>query len=508
MSESPARQTFADFGRPFQSTSPATGEVVWEGRAASELQVDRAVDEARRSNQHWRLTPLEKRIEVARRFAALAENGRAELASSIAAETGKPRWESDAEAGLVAAKVDVAIDAQRSRCGDDTIHLPQGNGRLWHEPVGAVAVLGPFNFPAHLPNGHIVPALIAGNSVVFKPSEATPATGELLASWWAEAGLPVDVLQVVHGGRSVGQRLVRSQVDGVFFTGSYAGGCAIHRELAGRPEVLLALEMGGNNPILVHDVSDIDAAAKTCVLSAFVTAGQRCTCARRLILVDGADANRLIHRVLEVAGACTVGYSDDEVDPFCGPLISAEAGRRVLQTQSEWNGRGGELLLSAQSLRDNDALVSPGLVDVTAMSEREDTEVFGPLLQVIRVPDVESGFREANATAYGLAAGLLSDDVELFDRFRRHVRAGVVNWNQPTIGASGRLPFGGWGASGNHRPSGYFAADYCNQAAAGIETPRLHWAEGKYPSLDLTDLPQKSVMEQRDSSKPSLDDLA
>jgi len=477
----------AGFDQTFRSTSPATGRVVWEGRAASEQQVDRAVERAKESNQDWRSTPLKERIEVARRFADLARSGRSELASSIADETGKPRWESNAEAGLVSAKVDVAIAAQQDRCADDAVELPQGTGRVHHWPVGVLAVLGPFNFPAHLPNGHIVPALIAGNSVLFKPSEATPGTGALLVRWWAEAGLPAGVLQVLQGGSSVGQRLVRSDIDGVLFTGSYAAGCAIHRELAGRPQVMLALEMGGNNPIMVHDVADVEAAAKTCVLSAFVTAGQRCTCARRLIVPDGPTAELLIRRVVEVSEAVTVGYPHDDVDPFCGPLISADAGRRVLQTQSEWIDRGGQALLAARSLRENDALLSPGVIDVTTMSDRADTEVFGPLLQVVRVPDVESGLREADATAYGLAAGLLSDDATLFDRFRRSVRAGIVNWNQPTIGASGRLPFGGWGASGNHRPSGYFAADYCNQVAAGIETTRLHWAEGKYPSLEASD---------------------
>jgi len=344
-----------------------------------------------------------------------------------------------------------------------------------------MAVLGPFNFPAHLPNGHIVPALIAGNSVVFKPSEMTPGTGALLNALWLSAGLPDGVLQVVQGGREIGGAIVRSDVDGVLFTGSHAAGCAIHRALAGRPAVMLALEMGGNSPLVVGQIDDLDAAAYLVAMSAFITAGQRCTCARRLILCDGDDAEPLLQRVLDRTRSLRVGMPDDHPEPFLGPVISPAAAERVLQAQDKLIARGGLALLPAAKSDRNAALLTPGIVDVTDVNGRDDEEIFGPLLQVIRVSDLSAAIDEANRTRYGLAASLLSDDTDQFDRFRREIRAGVINHNQPTVGASGRLPFGGLGDSGNHRPSGFFAADYCSDVAAILQAPSLALPEKRMP---------------------------
>lgn len=467
----------------FEVISPATGEVVWQGRAADEQQVRDAVRSARSALADWQALPPDQRIGIIQRFGELASQRADDIADAICLETGKPRWEAMQEAKLVPAKVALAVDAYHERTGTKQVELPNGVGRLGYRPVGVMAVLGPFNFPAHLPNGHIVPALAAGNTVVFKPSEYTPGTGRLLADFWNEAGLPDGVLRIVQGARDTGAALVGSEVDGVLFTGSYAGGRAIHRALAGRPEVLLALEMGGNNPIVVHDVSDLDAAAYTVVVSAFITAGQRCTCARRLVVPDGEQAEALLQRVVSLTETLRVGPPDDEPAPFMGPVISADAGRRVLAAQADLIERGASVLIRAAALRGNPALLSPGVLDVTTIGKREDEEVFGPLLQVVRVPDFDAALAEANRSAYGLAASLLSDDTALFDRFKAAVRAGVVNWNQPTIGASGRLPFGGLGASGNHRPSGYHAADYCADATASVESPALNLPETMLPGI-------------------------
>ncbi|MEM6854724.1 MAG: succinylglutamate-semialdehyde dehydrogenase [Planctomycetota bacterium] len=476
----------------FTAVSPATGEVVWEGSATSPEAVRRAVAKARAADEAWCLTSPDEREAVALRFKAAAVEREDELTAAISRETGKPLWEARSEAKLVPAKVDLAIRALQERTGNAHIDLPQGSGVLRYQPVGVMAVLGPFNFPAHLPNGQIVPALLAGNAVVFKPSEYTPGTGELLAACWQDAGLPEGVLQVVQGARETGAALVEADVDGVLFTGSHAGGRAIHRALAGRPEVLLALEMGGNNPIVVHDAADLDAAATLVAVSAFISAGQRCTCARRLIVIDGPEAEALLERITKAADALIVGLPDEDPAPFMGPVISAAAGQRVLDAQADLITRGGVALRSVETQRGNPALLSPGIVDVTAVADRRDEEVFGPLLQVVRVTDLDAAFDEVNRTAFGLAAALLSDRVEHYETFKRRVRAGVINWNQPTTGASGRLPFGGLGASGNHRPAGYHAADFCAAATAAVESPELSLPSALLPGLNFPLTPDQS----------------
>ncbi|MCS7465246.1 succinylglutamate-semialdehyde dehydrogenase [Stieleria sp. ICT_E10.1] len=471
---------------PLVACFPGTDEVVWEGTVATERDVADAVSNARSALTSWQTTPVEERIAVAERFAAAATQRQDQITQQISRETGKPNWEAVGEAKLIPAKVKLAIQAYRERSGPQQLDLPQGIGRVVYRGVGVMAVLGPFNFPAHLPNGHIVPALIAGNTVVFKPSEMTPGTGELLAQLWQAAGLPPGVLQTVQGDGKVGATLVSQAVDGVLFTGSYSAGCAIHRSLAGRPQVLLALEMGGNNPMVVHRANDLGAAAYLTAVSAFVTAGQRCTCARRLVLVDDANAEPLLERLTAHCRTLRVGLPGEDPEPFMGPLISTAAADRVLDAQDKLLCGGATALVAAQRDPRNPALIRPGLIDVTGMGDRIDEEVFGPLLQVVRVADFDAAIEEANRTTYGLSASLLSDDRERFDVFRNRIRAGVVNWNQATIGASGRLPFGGLGASGNHRPSGYFAADYCSDASAMLESDSLSMPATIMPGIEIT----------------------
>ncbi len=211
-------------------------------------------------------------------------------------ETGKIRSDAAGEAKLLAAKVPATHAAWRAKQVEAFDVSPGVTGRLRHRPVGTLAVFGPFNFPMHLPNGHLVPALLAGNAVVFKPSEQTPACGEMLVSLFHEAGVPKDVLQVVQGGKAVGEALVEADIDGVLFTGSEQAGEAISRRL--RYEQMLALELGGNNPLVVHDPADVDAAIDIVLQSAFISSGQRCTCARRLI-VTKATPDDFIERLAE-----------------------------------------------------------------------------------------------------------------------------------------------------------------------------------------------------------------
>ncbi|MBL9211157.1 MAG: succinylglutamate-semialdehyde dehydrogenase [Opitutaceae bacterium] len=456
---------------PFTSRDPATGEVVWRGAAASAADIAAAVAAARAAFPAWAGRSLEERTAVLRAFAGRLDHHRAALATAISREVGKPRWEALTEVQAMIGKVEHAVRAYAQRCAE----FRGGPAVTRFRPHGVIAVLGPFNFPGHLPNGHTVPALLAGNVVVFKPSERAPGVAELTAELWREAGLPAGVLTVVQGGRDTGAALAAHPgVDGLCFTGSSDAGQRLAELFARTPGRMLALELGGNNPLVVWSVRDRAAAARLVVESAYLTAGQRCTCARRLIVPDGRDGDALLEEVMRLLARVRVGAFTADPEPFMGPVITAEAAAGLVAAQVRWVAAGARVLVPLRHLRAGTGLVAPGLIDVTPVLDRPDTECFGPLLQVIRVPDFDAALREANATRFGLAAGLLSDEAARYQQFRDSVRAGIVNWNQPLTGASSAAPFGGVGASGNHRPSGFFAADYCAFPVASIEAAKLN----------------------------------
>jgi len=473
-------------GDPLASRNPVTGEVVWQGRAAGAAQVAAAVGAARRAFAAWRDLGFDARLAIARRFGERLGAEADALAAAIGRETGKPRWEAATEVQSMIGKVEISARAHGERTGARESGAAGARAVVRHRPHGVLAVLGPYNFPGHLPNGHIVPALLAGNTVVFKPSELAPGVARATARLWQAAGLPPGVLDLVQGGRETGAALAaQPDLDGLLFTGSRAAGAALHRQLAGQPERILALEMGGNNPLVVHEVADLDAAVYTIVSSAFLSAGQRCTCARRLLVPAGAAGDALLARLVEVSARLVAGRWDDEPPPYMGALITPARAEQLLGAQAALVARGARPLLEMRSLAPGTGLVGAGLLDVSAVAALPDEEHFGPLLQVQRPRDFEEALWLANATRFGLAAGLVSDDPALWERFWRAARAGVVNWNRPLTGASSAAPFGGIGWSGNHRPSAYYAADYCAYPVAGLEAPRPERPAALPPGLVL-----------------------
>ncbi len=473
-------------GAEFSSTCPIDESIIWQGNEARSEQIDAAFESARKACFSWWQRTSDQRIEVARNYARLVKDANEELALLIAQETGKPVWETRTEANSVVAKVELSIDAFRERRDTTSLVVGEMNAVTRFKPHGVCAVLGPFNFPAHLPNGHIVPALLAGNTVVFKPSEITPAVGAWMVAKWQQSGLPAGVLNLVQGGRDVGSAIAHHpQLDGLFFTGSSNVGRALHRAFADYPQKILALEMGGNNPLIVHEANDLNAAAYLTILSAYITSGQRCSCARRLILVDNPSSDEFLQTLIGMIKKVSVGFYNDQPQPFMGTVISQSMGQRLLAAQDALIQNGGEPLVEMKAQRQCDALVSPGLIDVSKVDNRSDEELFGPLLNVIRVRNFDEAIQEANHTAYGLSAGLLSDDAGCFEQFIHQIRAGVVNWNRQTTGASGRLPFGGCGLSGNHRPSGFYAADYCSFPVASLESSELKLPEQPMTGINL-----------------------
>jgi succinylglutamic semialdehyde dehydrogenase len=451
----------------FTSTDPCTGETLWQGAPGD---VEAAVAAARAALPGWASASLDDRIAVAHAFKAVVADRADAFARLIARETGKPLWETKTEVASVAAKVDISITAQAERAGSRSLTVGGVRQVLRHKPHGVLAVLGPYNFPAHLPNGHIVPALLAGNTIVFKPSELTPAVADFMAECWAAAGLPTGVLNIVHGAGDTGRDLAAADIDGLLFTGSAHVGAALARQFADDPGKILALEMGGNNPLVVWDVANdaLDAAAALIVQSAYLSAGQRCTCARRLIVRDGHEG-ALIDRVTAMIDRIIVGAPFDEPQPFMGPVIANRAANGLVAGTETLVARGARVIRPLTRRQADRPFLAPALFDVTGISGLPDSELFGPVLQLIRVADWDAAITAANATRFGLSAGLIGGDAALYDRFWTVSRAGVVNWNRPTNGAASNAPFGGIGLSGNHRPSAYYAADYAAWPVASLE---------------------------------------
>jgi succinylglutamic semialdehyde dehydrogenase len=458
------------------STEPATGAVLWRhpiGDADTEVAIARA------SWAAWAARPLAVRIEALRRFANVVRQRADAFTDLLARETGKPLWEARTEVETVIAKVDISVTSYSERTGQRRIEAPMNTRlALRHKPHGVLAVLGPYNFPAHLPNGHIVPALLAGNAVVFKPSEKTPASGAFLVECFHAAGIPEGCIRLLIGGPDQGKALAsHPDIDGLLFTGSANTGIALNRQFAARPEKILALEMGGNNPIVVWNTPDLYSAAVLVVQSAFTTAGQRCTAARRLI-VDEKLFEPLMAELNKLIGRLIIGEPHADPQPFMGPVIDNNTADMLTESFLTLSTMGGRPLRHMERLIENRPFLTPGVVDMTEAREKVDVELFGPILQVFRKTSFEEAIAEANDTRYGLSASLVSQDPKLYDQFWANIRAGIVNWNKPTNGASSAAPFGGVGWSGNHRPSAYYAADYCAYPVVSSESEQARAAMG------------------------------
>lgn len=449
------------------SIEPATGATYWRAPVSN---VEAEVALARTAGPEWSARPLTTRMETMRRFANTVRQRAEALADCIARETGKPLWEARTEVESVINKVEISIRAYAERTPQRRLEGNLGaRTAVRHKPHGVMAVLGPYNFPAHLPNGHIVPALLAGNAVVFKPSEKTPATGKMLVDLFHTAGVPTGVLRLVVGGIDEGKALVsHPDVEGILFTGSARTGIALNRQFADQPGKMLALEMGGNNPIVVWDTPDIATAAVLVVQSAYLSAGQRCTAASRLIVRDGMH-EPLIEEIRKLANRLIVGEPFSDPAPFMGPVIDNDTADNLQESFLTLMMKGGVPIIQLVRPIEGRPFLSPALIDMTHASERPDVELFGPILQLIRVPDFDAAIEEANATRYGLSASLIGGTPQEYDRFWANVRAGVINWNRPTNGAPSSAPFGGVGLSGNHRPSAFYAADYCAYPVVSTE---------------------------------------
>lgn len=465
-------------GATLVSHSPAEPGKLLHSCAPQLAHVDRAVHAARTAASAWARTPQETRFAILRRFAALCKEREADFTQLISDETGKVLWDAKAEAQLLPAKVDITLDSSANSgltrvTGFETALSPTRRGICSFRPHGVMAVLGPFNFPAHLPNGHIVPALAMGNTIVFKPSDKTPAIGQLLTELLDEAlregGAPAGVVNLVQGGADIAAALSsHPDLDGILFTGSWPVGKRIMQANLDRPGRILALEMGGNNPAIIMPDADLRQAAIECVRSAFITTGQRCTCTRRVIVHESISP-KFIKAICTAASNLIIGHPASSHPVFMGPLIAKSARDHVLHVIGQLSRAGGELLIPPTTPDLPGWYITPSVMRVPRFEASADAdahpgadvEIFGPFLRVATFITLDDALEQANSTQFGLASSIFTQDAAIIDRFLAEAHAGCININAGTAGASSKLPFGGLGLSGNHRPAGAFSLDYC-----------------------------------------------
>lgn len=462
--------------KPLLSIEPATGAPLWRGECSD---VAAEVERASTAWVHWAAQSASFRIETLRRFSNAVRAQQDAFIDLIARETGKPLWEAGNEVAALIARVDTSASAYSERTGQ---RRTEGNlgvrQTIRHKPHGVIAVIGPYNFPASQPGAHIIPALIAGNAVVFKPSEMAPATGAFLVDLLHQSGIPQDVLRLVIGGAEQGEQLLlHPGVDGILYTGSTRTGIAINQAMASQPGKIVALEMGGNNPVVVWDTPDLVSAATLIVLSAFSLSGQRNTAARRLIVRDTL-AQPLIGEILKIVDRLIIDHPHASPAPFMGPVIDNHAADGLTESFLKLMSRGAKPLRHMRRPFGELPFLTPAILDVSAISDRPDIDMFGPMLHIVQVENFDAAIAEANNTNYGMCASLIGGSPEHYEQFWAGVRAGVINWNRPSDSISANLPVGGIGMSGNHRPGGYYAADFCAYPVSSAESTQLRISLG------------------------------
>jgi succinylglutamic semialdehyde dehydrogenase len=367
--------------------SPVDDCVTWTGEWFDFRTVADAADRASSAFDKWSKTTLETRIEFAKRYASYLQSNRPAIARTISLESGKPLWESDLEVQSAIAKVDNAIEAIAKRRWTTSEGAGSSFSTIRYKPLGMMVVLGPYNLPLHLPGAHIVPALLAGNTVLFKPSEKTPAVGDWIFKAWRSTGVPIGVVECIHGAVEQAKWAVDSETTaGVLFTGSYSAGKQLHKQLAGRPECMLALEMGGNNPLVIDRVENRQSAIVNIIQSAFITSGQRCTCARRLIIVNHPENAGLLEELSRSIDKILIGNPLSDSQPYMGSLVSRGAAEAILAAQAGLQSNGAIIMNEARLQSGSKAIVTPGLVLLSEASA-VDEEYFGPLLTARIVED-------------------------------------------------------------------------------------------------------------------------
>jgi succinylglutamic semialdehyde dehydrogenase len=452
--------------------------------------IEEACAAAREAYSSWAALEVEDRIKYLHRLKELFITHESEMAELIARDTGKALWDAVSEAKNLANKIDITIQHSLKLVLEERITnaLPSVDGVVRYKPRGVMAVLGPFNFPAHLPNGHIIPALLVGNTIVFKPSEQTPAVGQFYAELMEKAQFPAGVFNLVQGDAESGRRLVANEnVDGILFTGSYEVGLKIKQETLTHYWKILALEMGGKNATVVWDDADFPKALYETLVGAYMSSGQRCSCTSRIILHESI-ADRFIEQFYQAAKKLSIGHWSE--NHFMGPLINSGAVEKYIRFQEIANRENCESLMRGKSLdlKHKGYYVTPSIHLVKKFDPKsvyQKSEIFGPNVAVYTVKNFEEALSIVNSTGYGLVMSLFSKNQTLYKKALLEARVGLLNFNRTTNGASSKLPFGGMGKSGNDRPSAHFAIQYCSVPVASLEDPTAFDGTKAFPGMNL-----------------------
>lgn len=460
----------------FKDISPADLNDLIMTVRYSHAHIDLAVDAAKKAFLPWAKIGFEERKKHLLRLKEVFEYYKDEMVSAICRDSGKPKWEALTEVANLTNKIDITVNFSSKLIAEERIEnvLPHVEGVIRHKPRGVMAVIGPFNFPAHLPNGHIIPALLAGNTVIFKPSEQTPLVGQVMAKCYEKAEFPAGVFNLVQGDGESGRRLVvHENVDGILFTGSYEVGLKIKQETMNHYWKILALEMGGKNATVIWEDADLDKAIYESLVGSFLTCGQRCSGTSRIIVHDKV-ADEFTDRFYEAAKKISIGHWSENV--FMGPLINAQAVEKYIRFQEIAKRENCESLMRGKQLdlKHKGYYVTPSINLVKSFDSNsvyQKSEIFGPNVAVHRSSDFDHALQIVNSTGFGLVMALFSKNQSLYEKALIEAKVGLLNWNRTTNGASSRLPFGGMGKSGNDRPSAHYAIQYCTVPVSSLEDP-------------------------------------
>lgn len=408
------------------------------------------------------------------------------LAKIISLEMGKTLWEAKTEVAALKTKAQHTIEqweAHQTFTLENA--LPGVLGEVNTKPLGIVTVLGPFNFPMHLPNGQIVPAILKGNSILFKPSELTPGCAEQYCQLWWDAGLPEGALALVQGQREVGvQSVINSKINGIFFTGSVPTGIAIRKATAETPQKLVALEMGGVNPLAIWDDANLEVSAHAALTGFCLTTGQRCTGTRRILIHQNVYES-FKKQFIAITKKIHPGLPTENV--FCGPLISTGSKDKFHAAKNRLLKSGGTILFEQvldKKLPTTGGFVGQAIIEGGNCKQFAKEETFAPLVVLEPIENMNDLIEKCSWSPFGLSASIFTQQEKIYKDFWHGIEAGLINWNQPTNGASAKLPFGGVGLSGNHRPAGADMIEHCSYKVSSlINSNPENLLKAKYPGL-------------------------
>ncbi|MBL7665150.1 MAG: aldehyde dehydrogenase family protein [Bacteriovoracaceae bacterium] len=452
-------------------------EKLWESHVTY-AHIEKVVESAQQGFQVWKKTKLEERITYLKKFQEIIGKRSEEIAMAIALDTGKPLWESKTEAAALGNKVEVTIADSLKRVQNQTIAnvMPQISGHTIYKPLGPSLVIGPFNFPCHLANTQIIALLLTGNSVIFKPSEKTIYSSQLMFECLAEANFPVGVINLINGtGKTSSTLAAHPDIKGVFFTGSKNVGLKILEKTHSQIGKLVALELGGKNTTIIHKDAHIEHSLTELIRSCFLSTGQRCT-STSLIAVHHSIQDELMDRFVEISKKILIDHPTKyTIPPFMGPLIDQMAVDKYLDICRLGEEEGAEILIKAENYKGkyDGHYVTPSIYymkEAKMNSEYLQTEIFGPNCTFIPYKEQEEAIQIANMTEYGLAASVFTHDKNFYEKCILDIDSGLINLNRSTVGASARLPFGGVKSSGNHHPAAVSMIDSCVSMISSLET--------------------------------------